>query len=88
MKKYVIKVVCEATDKNDKFKGETQVYYKAKYATEENADNLKWFAKLYGYSTKAAAAKGLEREKRTAKWESEKGFWKDSVELLEIEIDE
>ena len=88
MKKYVIKLVCEATDKNDNFKGETQVYYKAKYATEKNADNLKLFAKHYGYSTKAAAAKGLEREKRIAKRESEKGFWKDSVELLEIEIDE
>lgn len=87
MKKYVIKVVCEASDKNENFKGEIQVYYKAKNSVEKNADNLKWFAKWYGYSSKSAAINGLKKEMRLAKWESEKGYWKDSCELLEIEID-
>lgn len=89
MKKYVVKFVSEATDKNEKFKGDKHVcYYGIRNSVETNADNLKGFAKWYGYSTKAAAIGGFKKCMRVAEWESERGYWKDSCELLEIEIEE
>lgn len=86
MKRFVIKVTCEATENNNNFKGETRTYYKAKNSTVENPDHLKYFAKEYGYTTKAAAAMGLKREIDLAEWETANGYWKDTCELLEIEI--
>lgn len=86
MTRFVIKVTCEATENNNNFKGETQIYYKAKNSSIQNPDYLKFFAKEYGYTTKAAALKGFKRELDLAEWETAKGFWKDTCELLEVEI--
>jgi hypothetical protein len=86
MTRFVVKVICEATENNENFKGETRIYYKAKNASTQNPDHLKFFAKEYGYATKAAAIKGFKRELDLAEWETANGFWKDTCELLEVEI--
>ena len=86
MTRFIIKVVCKATEKNENFKGETQVYYTAKNSTIRNEAYIRFLAKECGYKTKAAALQGLKKENELAKWENGVGYWNTSCELIEVEI--
>ena len=87
MTRYIIKVVCEATEKNDNFYGEIHTHYEGKnHSYETDNGRLKWFAKEYGFTTKAAALQGLKSANDLAEWETARGYWIDRCELVEVEV--
>lgn len=92
MKKYIIKVTSVATDNNPNFCGETKVYYYGKgsegpWASTEDKCLVPYIAKNYGYSTVASARAVLKAKQSLCDWETNKGFWKSTCELVEVTID-
>lgn len=91
--KYLIKDTLVSTEKNTNFPNKTITYwigkddkYGSNYTSDEK--DIKRVAHWYGYSTKAAATKGLKKHKELADWETEQGFWKHvSVEIIAVEVD-
>jgi hypothetical protein len=86
---YIIKKHYEATETNENFKGETQTWYCGKQGSDcrvdgnEGTNYLETFVKYYGYATKAGATKALKSAKELAEWETRKGYWKVTAELVE-----
>lgn len=86
---FVIKKNYKATETNECFKGEKQVWYCGKQGadcrvdTNEATNYLKTFIKYHGYATKAGAKKALNSAKDLAEWETKAGHWIVSVELIE-----
>lgn len=83
--KYIIKKHYEATENNPNFKGEIKDYYEGKAGHIIGSDHFPaaWEIEEYGYSTKAAAIKGLKVAKELADWETNRGFWNVTVSLVE-----
>ena len=92
MKRFVIVKYYEATDSNQNFKGEKQIWYCGKQGADcrvdgnEGTNYLNAFINCYGYSTKSGAKKAFNCSKELAEWETKAGHWKVSVELIEINI--
>jgi hypothetical protein len=89
---YIIKKHYEATETNENFKGEKQVWYCGKQGadcradTNEGTNYLKSFIKYHGYATKAGATKAFNSAKDLAEWETKAGHWAVSCELIKVEI--
>ena len=87
---YFIKVTCKATENNDNFRGETQVFYRGRnnFVSEEKnfigCEHI--WAKESGYTTKAAAMRALKAQKELDEWETNKGFWSDTSEIVSYEV--
>ncbi|MBQ9167940.1 MAG: hypothetical protein IJX67_05985 [Oscillospiraceae bacterium] len=81
---FIIKKHYEATEYNPNFAGEVKDYYegKAGHILSSNTFPVKWEIENYGYKTLAAAKRGLKKARELADWETAKGFWNVSVELV------
>lgn len=89
MKRYLVKLTCTATENNKNFPGKVLTYYYGKNNfTLENPIHINSMARYWGYTTKAAATQGFKSHQRMAEAETSRGFWKDTCELLEIELAE
>lgn len=89
MKRYLVKLTCTATENNNNFPNVVHTYYYGKrFQSTENPNHINFMAKYCGYTTKASATSGLKTHQRMAEWETAKGFWKDTCELIEVEIAE
>lgn len=95
MKRYIIKLECNATDLNHNFKGEKLISYYGKEEKDLSDFNsytkhigtpIPWKVKEYGFKTKASAMKALKTHKECADYETAIGFWNDTVELVEVEV--
>lgn len=82
---FIIKKHYEATKTNKNFAGEIHDYYcgKAGHTLSQDEIPCKYFINEYGYSTKAAAMRGLKAAKEFADWETKRGHWNVSAELVE-----
>ena len=86
---FIIKSTHIATETNANFTGETQVWYNGKNWSslgDKNKFPEEWEIREYGYTTKASAMKGLTAHKKVADWEEKQGFWKVTVELVEVNL--
>lgn len=81
---YIIKKHYEATDSNPNFAGEVKDYYEGKSGHQLIQPLVRWEIEEYGYKTIAAAARGLKAVQGLCDWETSKGFWKVSAELVEM----
>lgn len=90
MSKFLIEQTATATEKNKFFKGEVMTSYSGKKGEFINNQNhIKWFAKEYGFSTKAAAASALKREKEHYdRFEQKYGTWTHEYRIIEVFIAE
>ena len=87
MKMYLIKSVSIATQSNPNFAGETRVYILGKnLCTKYKEEYLKFYAKEYGYKTISGAKQRFKSLKETFEWESERGFWESTCEIIEVEV--
>lgn len=95
MTRFVIKLESNSTDLNHNFKDEKHICYYGKEETEVSDFNcdtkhigelVPWKVKEYGFRTKASAMKALKTHKECADHENAKGYWNDTVELLEVEV--
>lgn len=86
MKKYVIKKHYEATDANTNFKGEVHDYYegKAEALLSEDKFPAAWLIEAHSYTTLSGAKRGLKKAQELAEWETNKGWWKVTAELVEV----
>lgn len=83
---YIIKTHYEATANNPNFAGETRDYYYGKARHLIGSDNFptNFSIKNYGYATLSAAKRGLKKAIELANWETEKGYWSVTVDLVEV----
>ena len=87
MKRYIIKEIATGTESNTNFKGEVHTYYHGKQSSTAYTDDLAWFAKEYGYSTKAAGASAMKNQKENRDWfEQMYNTWIHKLELVEMEV--
>lgn len=83
---YIIKKHYEATDSNHNFAGEVKDYYEGKAGhllSHHNQFPTRWEIEEYGYKTLAAAKKGLKSVLELCEWETAKGFWTVTAELIQ-----
>ena len=83
---YIIKQHYEATEKNTNFAGIIRDYYSGKggfIIGIENEFPNKHQIECCGYSTLAAAKRGLKAAHECAEWETKNGWWVVTAELVE-----
>jgi hypothetical protein len=83
---YIIKKHYEATENNPNFAGVIKDYYegKAGHLIGSNGFTTDWEINEYGYKTLSAAKRGLKKAVELANWETEKGYWTVTAELVEV----
>ena len=83
---YIYKKHYEATENNPYFAGDIIDYYygKKENLLSVNAMPIQYFIDNYAYKTKAAICKAMKTEHELVEWENEKGFWKVSIEIIEV----
>lgn len=83
---YIIKKHYEATENNPNFAGVIKDYYegKAGHLIGSNGFPTDWEINEYGYKTLSAAKRGLKKVVELANWETEKGYWTVTAELVEV----
>lgn len=88
MKKYLIKEITTSTATNKEFKNITKVFYVGrKEANTTSEDFLKFHAKHYGFSTKAAATKALKHYSEHVNWFNDTfKTWTSIFEIIEVEV--
>ena len=88
MTKYVIKKTTTATETNINFKGETRIYYTGKRGIFiDRIEILTYWAREYGFSTKAAAAKALKHYSENVNWFNNTfKTWTSIFEIIEVEV--
>lgn len=88
MTRYIIKKHYEATETNLNFKDEVKDYYQGKHQETigKNYFPTNYFIIEYGYSTKAAATRGLKATQELCDWETARGHWNVSCELIEVNV--
>lgn len=81
---YIIKKHYEATESNLKFAGDVKDWYEGQngFLIGGNGFPTKSEINAFGYNTLAGAKRGLKKAEELAKWETEKGHWKVTVELI------
>ena len=84
---YIIKIHYEATKDNPNFAGEIHDWYTGKGGEHLSAKDefpTTYFIQNYGYKTLAAARRGLKAAKELADWETKKGYWIVTVEIIKV----
>ena len=86
MEYYFIKNVSKATDKNTNFKDVTieSIHGRNNFSMNNNQFNIYkvYYAKNYGYTTKAGANSALRSIKKFNEWENAAGFWKHETPVI------
>lgn len=86
MTRYIIKKDYQATEKNTNYAGEHKVYYRGKNEMTVCLE-CAYDVKTYGYTTKAALARGLKKAQELADWEMNNGgFWDITISYVEVEV--
>lgn len=83
---YIIKTHYEATEKNTNFAGDIHDWYSGKGGFIIGSKNVfpsEHQIECCGYSTLAAAKRGLKAAQETAEWETKNGWWRVAAELVE-----
>lgn len=86
MTKYIIKKHYEATEKNTNFAGEVKDFYQGKGCHTIGTESrfpVKFEIDNYGYTTLAAAKRGLKAAIEFATWETGLGYWNVTATLIE-----
>lgn len=82
---YIIKTHYEATEQNHNFAGAIKDFYIGKggfIIGSENKFPSEYQIEHCGYSTLAAAKKGLKSAQECAEWETRNGWWIVTAELV------
>ena len=85
---YIIKQHYEATKANHNFAGEIHDWYSGREGKSLSARDefpTTYFIQTYGYKTFAAARRGLKAAQELADWETAKGYWIVTVEILKVD---
>lgn len=85
---FIINKHYEATESNPNFKEAIKDFYYGKGGHtigRENEFPCLWEIENYGYKTLAAAKKALNAAQELCDWENERGFWRVSVSLLQVQ---
>lgn len=91
MIKYLIKDTLVSTSKNPRGEGLVQTWWCGKRTSQPYSctDKEHWVnhtAREYGYNRRCDAVKGFNGYKETADWEDQRGFWKHTLEIIEVEV--
>lgn len=83
---FIVKKHYEATVDNIDFAGNIHDVFYGKQETRLDSGNgpIGWLVREYGYSTKAAAVKGLKKAQSLAEWETSYGMWNITASIVEI----
>ena len=87
--RYVIKKTYRATEKNENFKGQAQVWYYCSNGVSDkegyNHKEIDWYIKQNAYKTKEAVDKAMKAAQELKDWVERKGYLTIDSEIIEIE---
>ena len=91
MTKYIFKETATATETNKNFDGVITHYWHGTKGANLDGNHdcyVSWFAKHYGFKTKAAASKAMKHYKEHLDWFEETFHtWTHKLEIVAVEID-